>query len=98
MYNLYIMQTNQTLARTQIYLTQGQQARLSVACKRSATTKSDLIRQAIDQFLDQQPTDSRQDKAQRLQSLAGMWANRTDMADTTAYVEALRAPRFESGA
>ena len=97
MYNLYIMQTNQTLARTQIYLTQGQQARLSVACKRSTTSKSDLIRQAIDQFLDQQPTDSRQDKAQRLQSLAGMWANRTDMADPAAYVEALRASRFESG-
>ena len=98
MYNLYIMQTNQTLARTQIYLTQGQQARLSVACKRSATTKSDLIRQAIDQFLDQQPEGSKEDKAQRLQSLAGMWANRADMADPAAYVEALRASRFESGA
>ena len=91
------MQTNQTLARTQIYLTQGQQARLSVACKRSATSKSELIRQAINQFLDQQPEDSTQDKAQRLQGLAGMWANRADMADPTAYVEALRAPRFESG-
>ena len=97
MYNLYIMQTNQTLARTQIYLTQGQQARLSVVCKRSATTKSDLIRQAIDQFLNQQPEGSQEDKAKRLQSLAGMWANRADMADPAAYVEALRASRFESG-
>ena len=97
MYNLYIMQTHQTLARTQIYLTLGQQARLSVACKRSATSKSELIRQAINQFLDQQPTDSRQDKAQHLQGLAGMWANRADMADPSAYVKALRAPRFESG-
>jgi len=98
MYNSYIMQTNQTLARTQIYLTQGQQARLSVACKRSASTKSELIRQAINQFLDQQPTDSTQDKAQRLQGLSGLWATRTDMADPAAYVEALRAPRFKSGA
>ena len=97
MYNLYIMQTNQTLTRTQIYLTQGQQARLSVACKRSATSKSELIRQAINQFLDQQPEDSTQDKAQRLQGLAGMWANRADMDDPSAYVKALRAPRFESG-
>ena len=97
MYNLYIMQTNQTLARTQIYLTKGQQARLSVACKRSATTKSELIRQAIDQFLDQQPTDSQEDKAQRLQDLAGMWADRTDMDDPKEYVQALRAPRFKSG-
>ena len=97
MYNLYIMQTNQTLARTQIYLTQGQQARLSVACKRSATSKSELIRQAINQFLDQQPEGSQEDKAQRLQGLAGLWADRADMADPTAYVQALRAPRFESG-
>ena len=98
MYNLYIMQTNQTLARTQIYLTKGQQARLSVACKRAATTKSELIRQAINQFLDQQPADGQEDKAQRLQGLAGMWANRADMADPSAYVKALRAPRFEPGA
>ena len=98
MYNLYTMQTDQSLARTQIYLTRGQQTRLSVACKRTATSKSELIRQAINQFLDQQPTDSTQDKAQRLQSLAGLWANRADMADPSAYVEALRAPRFASGA
>lgn len=97
MYDLYIMQTNQTLARTQIYLTQGQQARLFMACKRSATTKSELIRQAIDQFLDRQPTDSQEDKDQRLQGLAGMWANRTDTADPAAYVKALRMPRFDAG-
>ena len=97
MYNLYIMQPNLTLARTQIYLTQGQQARLSVACKRSATTKSELIRQAIDQFLDQQPEGSQEDKAQRLQGVEGLWADRADLADPTAYVQALRAPRFKSG-
>ena len=91
------MQSNQTLARTQIYLTQGQRARLSVACKRSATTKSELIRQAIDQFLDQQPEGSQEEKAQRLQGLAGMWANRTDMDDPGAYLQALRAPRFGAG-
>ena len=97
MYDLYIMKTNQTLARTQIYLTQAQQARLSVACKRSVTTKSELIRQAINQFLDEQPEGSQENKAKRLQGLAGMWADRADMADPSAYVQALRAPRFESG-
>ena len=98
MYISYIMKTDQTLARTQIYLTQGQQARLSVACKRTSSTKSELIRQAVDQFLDQQPTDSAQDKARRLQGLAGMWADRADMADPAAYIQALRAPRFKPGA
>lgn len=94
MYNLYIMKTDQTLARTQIYLTQTQQVRLTMACRRSAVTKSELIRQAVDQFLDQQPQASRIDKTQRLLGIAGLWTDRSDMADPTAYVHTLRAPRF----
>ena len=97
MYNLYIMQNDQALARTQIYLTQAQQARLTVACRRSAATKSELIRRAIDQFLEQQPLANANDKVQRLKSIAGMWAERSDMADPAAYVRALRAPRFKPG-
>lgn len=94
MYNLYIMRTTPTLARTQIYLTQTQQARLAAACRRAAVTKSELIRRAVDQFLDQQPSTGRTDKAQRLKGIAGLWAERSDMADPTAYVRTLRAPRF----
>lgn len=94
MYDSYIMPTNQTLARTQVYLTQAQQARLQAAARHAAVTKSELIRQAIDQFLDQQPTASANDKAQRLKSIAGMWAERSDMADPAAYIKTLRAPRF----
>ena len=91
MYDLYIMQS---LTRTQIYLTQTQQTRLAAACRRSAVTKSELIRRAVDQFLDQQtPTDAT-DKAQRLSGIVGMWAQRDDVADPAAYVRALRAPRF----
>lgn len=94
MYNLYIMKTAQTLARTQIYLTQAQQTRLGQACKGTATTKSELIRRAIDQFLDQQGQPNPKDKAQRLQNIAGLWAQRDDMADPVAYVQQLRSPRF----
>ena len=97
MYILYIMKTDQTLARTQIYLTQAQQARLTVACRRTATTKSELIRRAIDQFLEQQPASDANDKSQPLQTIAGMWAERSDMANPAAYVRALRAPRFKPG-
>lgn len=88
------MKTDQTLARTQIYLTQVQQMRLATACRRAAVTKSALIRQAVDQFLDQQPNTTRADKAQRLKGIAGLWAERSDMADPAAYVRTLRAPRF----
>jgi Arc/MetJ-type ribon-helix-helix transcriptional regulator len=94
MYNLYTMKTAQMLARTQIYLTQMQQTRLAAACRRAAVTRSELIRQAVDRFLDQQPSTSRADRAQRLEGIAGLWADRSDMADPAAYVRALRAPRF----
>jgi Ribbon-helix-helix domain len=93
MYYIYIMQTT-ALARTQIYLTQTQQKRLAAACRRTAVTKSELIRQAVDQFLDQQTTAPRSDKLARVQGIAGLWADRTDLADPTAYVRTLRAPRF----
>ena len=94
MYNLYIMQIDQTLTRTQIYLTQAQQKRLALASRSAAVTKSELIRQAIDQFLDQQPASDSAGKAQRLSNIAGLRADRKDMADPPAYVRSLRAPRF----
>ena len=94
MYNLYIMQPAQTLVRTQIYLTQTQQTRLAAVCRRSSVTKSELIRQAVDQFLDQQAPANAANKAQRLSGIVGMWAQRDDVVDPAAYVRALRAPRF----
>lgn len=94
MYNLYIMQSTQNLARTQIYLTEAQQTRLEAASRRAAVTKSELIRRAVDQFLDQQASSSATDKVKRLEGIAGLWAQRDDMADPAGYVRALRAPRF----
>lgn len=94
MYNSYIMQSSQTLARTQIYLTQTQQTRLATACRNSAVTKSELIRRAVDQFLDQQAPSDPVNKAQRFSAIVGMWAQRDEVVDPTAYVRALRAPRF----
>ena len=94
MYNLYIMKTSQTLARTQIYLTQAQQNRLTDAAQGSGATKSELIRRAIDQFLDQQASVTPADKAARIQSIAGMWSQRDEMSDPVSYVQQLRAARF----
>ena len=94
MYVSSIMQNSQPLERTHIYLTQTQQSRLAEACRRAAVTKSELIRQAVDQFLSQQALPSSADKAQHIEGLAGMWADRTDMADPAAYVRSVRAPRF----
>ena len=68
--------------------------RIALASRGAAVTKSELIRRAVDQFLDQQPAASPPGKAQRLGSIAGLWAGREDKADPSAYVRQLRAPRF----
>lgn len=87
-------QSSGGLARTQIYLTAEQQARLTQASRGSAATKSALIRQAIDQFLDRQgPSSTSGDKTQRLQELAGLWADDERKADPAAYVRQIRQPR-----
>ena len=94
MHNFEIMKTDKSLTRTHIYLTQAQQDRLTLASRGAAVTKSELIRRAVDQFLDQQLAASPAGKAQRISSIAGLWAGRDDMADPSAYVRQLRAPRF----
>ena len=85
-------QTPRALTRTQTYLTQAQQKRLVLACRGTAVTKSELIRRAGDQFLDQQPSATPAAKTQRLGSIAGLWADRADMADPASYVRAVRTP------
>jgi metal-responsive CopG/Arc/MetJ family transcriptional regulator len=91
MYTLYIMRT--TLARTQIYLTKTQQTRLAAICRRTAATRSELIREAVDQFLDHQSRETRNDKRARIEGIAGLWKDRSDI-DPSAFVRDLRAPRF----
>jgi len=89
------MQSSQVLARTQIYLTQQQQRRLALASQRAAVTKSEIIRMAIDQFLGQKVGAlGAQNQAGRFAGLSGLWADRADMADPAAFVNALRQPRF----
>jgi predicted transcriptional regulator len=94
MYSSYIMKNASELSRTQIYLTQQQQARLAQVSKGSAATKSALIRQAIDMFLARQPKTPTADKTHHLQSIAGLWAQRDDLEDPAAAVRKLRQPRF----
>jgi metal-responsive CopG/Arc/MetJ family transcriptional regulator len=80
MYNIYIMSnTKLTLSRTQIYLSGQQQAALDVLSKRSATTRSHLIRLAIERLLaaEEQNTAEQHTKRNRLNAIAGSWAKRS---------------------
>jgi hypothetical protein len=101
-YNLYIMNIHQALnqqsasdfARAQIYLTRQQNVELQLMGRQTSASKSELIRLAIDRFLAVAKAQPVVDKTPKLLKLAGLWAQRTDLTDPTAYVSSLRLPRF----
>jgi macrodomain Ter protein organizer (MatP/YcbG family) len=72
--------------RTQLYLDAGVWKRLHILARQSGTTVSDLVRQAIREKYTGGPATRRE----ALQSIAGLWKDRTDITDSTAYVRALR--------
>ena len=84
----------QDLARTQIYLTRQQTASLAFVCRRTSASKSEIIRQAIDRFLSVDLGQAKASKASQLAAITGLWADRAEMVDPSAYVKQLRASRF----
>jgi len=88
------MQSSIALTRTQIYITQQQQQRLQEVSRRTSISKSELIRQAVNRFLDQAAPAPQECQSEKFAGLAGLWAQRTDMSDPAAYLQAIRKPRF----
>jgi predicted DNA-binding protein len=66
------------VVRTQIYLTNRQRAELEAISKVSGKKQSELIREAVDQLIDQ-TGDSRRKAI--LREAAGIWKDRTDLPD-----------------
>lgn len=83
------MRSEQTLARTQIYLSAKQQAALAQLAQERQLPKSELIRQALDHWLAQEHKPA-MSKLEALRKLRGIWKDRTDMDDSVAYVNGLR--------
>lgn len=77
---MYIME------RTQIYLSREQAAALDREAKRSGTTRSHLIREAIDRTYLAAPDRGRMREA--LRRSAGAWTGRTETGEE--YVERIR--------
>jgi hypothetical protein len=72
---------NQAMVRTQIYLTRREHQSLRRLAKRTGRPQSEIIRAAVDHWLEQGTAAGR---AQILDAVAGLWRGRTDLPDFDA--------------
>ena len=72
------------MVRTQIYLTEEQRNELIAMSRRQGKRQSQLIREAVDRFIE---SSSSQRRREALNAAAGLWKNRSDLPD----FEAVRA-------
>ena len=72
---------NINMIRTQIYLTERQRKDLYAIAKQVGKSQSELIRQAIDQYIE---TFQHQNRRSLLQQAKGMWKEREDLPDFQA--------------
>jgi hypothetical protein len=69
------------MVRTQIYLTKRQRDELAAIAKTAGKKQSELIREAVDRFIDQS---GRSRREAVLNAAAGVWRNRHDLPDFNA--------------
>jgi hypothetical protein len=79
----------------QIDLSATQISRLDALSLQLIVTKNELIRRAVDQFLDTYvPTSIPANKAQRIKSLVGIWGDRVETINPIDFVKKQRISRF----
>lgn len=69
------------MVRTQIYLTKQQRDELAAIAKASGKKQSELIREAVDGFIERKSLHRREEV---LQKVAGLWKDRSDLPDFSA--------------
>lgn len=69
------------MVRTQIYLTKQQRDELAAIAKASGKKQSELIREAVDGFIERKSHHRREEV---LQKVAGLWKDRSDLPDFSA--------------
>jgi predicted transcriptional regulator len=75
------------MVRTQIYLTEGEQRALRSLASEKKKAQSELIRQAVDEFISRSQRGHRQALRERA---FGVWKNRADVPDVRAIRRAWR--------
>jgi metal-responsive CopG/Arc/MetJ family transcriptional regulator len=70
------MHTLRCMIRTQIYLTEEEHNGISELARVTRRRQSELIRQAIDEYLTRKKPE---DKLSRIRRAKGIWKNRTDL-------------------
>jgi hypothetical protein len=74
------------MIRTQLYLNEDIWKLLHIRSRQQGTSISELVRQAVRDKYGSSPARRRQ----AMQALVGMWKDRKDLPDSTAYVRRLR--------
>lgn len=75
-----------TVRRTQLYLDEGMLKLLKIRARQHGCTVSDLVREALrEKYLP-----DAESRRRALESMVGLWKDRTDLPDTEEYVRELR--------
>jgi hypothetical protein len=74
------------MKRTQLYLQDDIWKVLHIRSRQQRTSISDLVRQAVREKYGNSPVD----RKSAMQALVGMWKDREDLRESTAYVRRLR--------
>ncbi|MHB8868198.1 MAG: ribbon-helix-helix protein, CopG family [Thermoleophilia bacterium] len=82
------------MERTQIYLTDKEKKAVRSIARRLGTTQSEVIRTAVDRFIDDESSGSR---LELLQSGRGLWKDRQDLPDFGALRRELDRTSSENG-
>jgi hypothetical protein len=75
------------MVRTQLYLDTAMHRRLTELARQQGRTISELVRDALMRTYGAPTADERR---ATLRAIEGLWRNRRDIADTSAYVRRLR--------
>jgi hypothetical protein len=86
MYTYIVPRGEEAMVRTQIYLDEKQKAELDRLSVERRVTVSDLIRQAVDQFLGK----GRANIEIALENSFGVWKDRDDVGEARAHVRKIR--------